>query len=435
MTILSRKDNSGKVLSAFGSTANGLGARGIRSVAGCLLVQICVGIIYLWSVLKSSVIESLSMSAATAGMMASYMLMAFVAGALLGGILTDRRGHRFTCMLGVAVFAAGIASSALVSRSAASMLVATYAVLGGVGSGMAYSSCINCIQKWMPRRKGLASGLAIGAFGFSTVIFVPVMRYVMRVFMGADGLVNFSGVFGTLGAAFFVLGMAGCVMISRPPEAEKAAVIKVSEDYTFAQAIRSRKFWCIFFIVFFINGAWNIVTPLIYDLGLGRGLTPETAALALSLTGIANTAGRILMATLSDRIGRTKTITILSLMTVAASLLLIRVTGAGYIAVICALAFAYGGPSSINAAFTTDCFGTKHCAGIYGVIMLALGASSMFFNMLAGSVLDGNLTASLVLGAVSALIPIALSGVMLKDHTGYFTLPFLAPQPDRYKAA
>ncbi|MBO4831883.1 MAG: MFS transporter [Oscillospiraceae bacterium] len=413
----------------------GIGTAGRMSVAGCLLVQICVGIIYLWSVLKSSVIASLSMSTATAGMMASYMLMAFVTGALIGGILTDRKGHRFTCMLGVAVFAAGITSSALITAANSGLLVVTYAVLGGIGSGIAYSSCINCIQKWMPDRKGLASGLAIGAFGFSTVIFVPVMRAVMRVFTNADGAVNFTGVFGSLGIAFFVLGMAGCLMIRRPAVTTAAAAVKKTDDYTFAQAIRSSKFWCIFFIVFFINGAWNIVTPMIYDLGLGRGLTPETAALALSLTGIANTAGRILMATLSDRIGRTKTITILSLMTVAASLLLIRVTGAGYVVVICALAFAYGGPSSINAAFTTDCFGTKHCAGIYGVIMLALGASSLFFNMLVSTVLGGNIEISLVVGAASALIPIVLSGVMLKDHTGYFTLPFLAPQPSNYKAA
>ena len=430
--MIRRKENTIEL--STGSKA-GIGKAGIMSVAGCLLVQICVGIIYLWSVLKSSVIASLSMSAATAGMMASYMLMAFVAGALVGGILTDRKGHRFTCMLGVAVFAAGISSSALITAASANLLVATYAVLGGVGSGIAYSSCINCIQKWMPGRKGLASGLAIGAFGFSTVIFVPVMRAVMRVFMNADGVVNFSGVFGSLGIAFFVLGMAGCLMISRPPVSEVKNIARKSEDYTFAQAIRSSKFWCIFFIVFFINGAWNIVTPVIYDLGLSRGLTPETAALALSLTGIANTAGRIIMATLSDRIGRTKTITILSLMTVAASLLLIRVSGIGYIAIICALAFAYGGPSSINAAFTTDCFGTKHCAGIYGVIMLALGASSLFFNMLAGTVLGGNLELSLIVGAASALIPIVLSGVMLKDHTGYFTIPFLAPKPEQYKAA
>ena len=39
------------------------GRRAVISVCGCLLVQVCVGIIYLWSVLKGSVAERLGMSA------------------------------------------------------------------------------------------------------------------------------------------------------------------------------------------------------------------------------------------------------------------------------------------------------------------------------------------------------------------------------------
>ncbi|MBO4330914.1 MAG: MFS transporter [Oscillospiraceae bacterium] len=408
------------------------GPAGLRSVAGCLLVQICVGIIYLWSVLKAPVMNSLEMTQSTAAMMASYMLMAFVAGALIGGLMTDKKGHRFTCMLGVTIFAIGIASSALITRNNSGLLVATYAIGGGIGSGIAYSACINCIQKWIPKRKGLASGLAIGAFGLSTVVFVPVMRFVMRVFETADGIVNFTGVFAVLGAAFFAVGIFGCMLISRPPETKPAAAsTRKVQDFTIAQAVRSRKFWCIFLIVFFINGAWNIAAPRIYDLGLDRGLTPETAALALSLTGIANTAGRVLMAVVSDRIGRTKTLCLLSVMTVAASMLLIRMTGAGYVVVICLLAFAYGGPSSINAAFTTDCFGKKHSAAVYGVVMLALGASSLFFNFLVSHVLGGNIAVSFIIGAVSAVFPILLSGVMIQERTGHFAIPFFAPAHTR----
>jgi OFA family oxalate/formate antiporter-like MFS transporter len=389
----------------------------LRSVAGCLLVQLCVGIIYLWSVLKSSVAESLNMSSQAAGMMASYMLMAFVVGGLAGGILTDRRGHRFTAMLGVALFAAGIGSGALLTERSAGLLVLTYAVAGGMGSGIAYSACVNCIQKWMPRRKGLASGLAIGAFGLSTVIFVPVMRFIMDAFRTEAGIVDFRGVFAVLGIGFFAAGILGCALISHPPETSpvKSGDMTAHEEMGLVQALRSKKFWCIFFIVFFINGAWNLATPMIYDLGLARGLTPEMAALALSLTGIANTAGRLLMAVVSDRLGRTQTLCLLAVMTAAASLLLISVGGAAYIAAICALAFAFGGPSSINAALTTDSFGSKHSAEIYGVVLLALGASSVFFNFLSSRVLGGSVAAAFAVGAVSAVIPLLFCAVMAKE--------------------
>ena len=381
---------------------------GVRSVAGCLLVQLCVGILYLWSVLKAPVVQSLGLTASTAGMMASYMLMGFVGGGLVGGLLTDKLGQRITCVIGVCVFAAGIGSSALLTASSGSLLVLTYAICGGLGSGIAYSACISCIQKWMPKRKGLASGLAIGAFGLSTVVFVPVIRGVMGLFT-VDGLVNFHGVFAVLGGGFFVVGMLGCLLIRRPPEAPRPAGEKeYNGELGLGEAVRTRAFWCLFFIVFFINGAWNIATPMIYDLGLARGLSPESAALALSLTGIANTAGRLIMAVISDKLGRSRTLLVLSLMTVAAALLLIFVRGVGYIAMICVLAYAYGGPSSINAAFTADLFGGRHAASIYGVALLALGASSMFFNFLAANVLGGNVTASFIMGAASAVIPIIL---------------------------
>ena len=48
------------------------GRRAVISVCGCLLVQVCVGIIYLWSVLKGSVAERLGMSAGAAAMVSSY---------------------------------------------------------------------------------------------------------------------------------------------------------------------------------------------------------------------------------------------------------------------------------------------------------------------------------------------------------------------------
>ena len=37
-----------------------------------------------------------------------------------------------------------------------------YAVLGGIGSGMVYSSCINIVAKWYPERKGFLTGFVNG---------------------------------------------------------------------------------------------------------------------------------------------------------------------------------------------------------------------------------------------------------------------------------
>ena len=59
----------------------------VCSIAGCLMVQLCVGIIYLWSVFKNPVAVSYGCAPEALAMVSSYMLTAFVSGTLLGGIV------------------------------------------------------------------------------------------------------------------------------------------------------------------------------------------------------------------------------------------------------------------------------------------------------------------------------------------------------------
>ena len=54
------------------------------AIVGCLVVQLCVGIIYLWSVFSTPVVESFGWTAGAAKMVSSYMLFAFVFGNLIG---------------------------------------------------------------------------------------------------------------------------------------------------------------------------------------------------------------------------------------------------------------------------------------------------------------------------------------------------------------
>lgn len=392
-------------------TENTSRSKAFPAIAGCLLVQLCVGIIYLWSVLKSPFAAAFSLTDSAAAMVSSYMLTAFVAGALAGGILVDKKGPRFSCAAGVLLFSAGVGASALLTPGTAKLIYLTYAALGGFGSGIAYSACISCIQKWMPGRRGLASGLAVSAFGLSTVIFAPVFRGLLGLCSGADGLVNFTAVFAILGGVFLALGLLGCALVRPAPEPETAPGSAVPSQ-TLGQAVRTLPFWCIILTVFFINGAWNLATPLFYDLGIARDLTPAMSTFAISLSGVFSAAGRLGMAALSDKLGRRPSICLLSVLTVVASLALMTVRGTGYIAAVALLAFAYGGPSSINAAITTDYFGPKHSGTIYGVILLALGGSSLFFNTVSARLLNGDVAATFCMAALSAAVPLVLMATL-----------------------
>jgi MFS family permease len=52
---------------------------------------------------------------------------------------------------------------------------ASYAILGGIGSGMVYSSAINIVAKWYPERKGWRTGFVNGGWAYGAVPFIFVI--------------------------------------------------------------------------------------------------------------------------------------------------------------------------------------------------------------------------------------------------------------------
>ncbi|SHI11128.1 MFS transporter, OFA family, oxalate/formate antiporter [Sporobacter termitidis DSM 10068] len=385
-------------------------------IIGCIIIQICVGILYMWSVFKTPIIASFDWSKEAATMVSSYMLFAFVAGNLIGGFINDKKGPRLTSVLGITMFCLGVFLTAFLTKETINLMYLTYCVLGGLGSGFAYGAGISCLQKWLPHRKGLASGIAVSAFAFSTVIFTPVSNALMDAHK-VDGIVSFQPVFITLAVVFFVAGIIGTFLVRLPdeeylrqlPAAPASAKVYTGKNCTLGQAMKTVPFWCIFLEILFINGTWTLSVPLIVDQGMRHGLTEAAAVLTLTITGVFNAGGRLIMATVSDKLGRTNTIIVLSVLTlIGAGLMIVGVPGFGFAVAICIIAFGYGGPASTNAAFTTDFFGPKNSGTNYGVAMLALGISSILFNTISAQFLKGDFTKTYIMAAITAIIPVIL---------------------------
>ncbi len=377
----------------------------LRAAAGCLLVQLCVGILYLWSVFKQSAVSYFGWDGGAVNLVASFMLFAFCLGSLVGGILQDRIGPKPVCIAGVALFGGGILVSSFLSADAPILLFyLTYCLIAGVGTGFAYGAVLSCMQKWFPHKRGFATGLAASAFGLSTVVFSPVISMLL-------GFMPLPDTLRTLSIIFLAVGLGACTQISLPDQeyldslnlpASSAGSVR---SMTLSEAARTLPFWLLFLGAFLYNGTWNMLTPLIKGLGVERGLSESAAVLCVSLTGITNAAGRLLMSSLSDKLGRITTLTILCAMTLASAMLLIFAGGSAYIVVVLIAAFAFGGQAAISPATSTDFFGPKYSATNYGVIMLSLGLSSVLFNAVSNALYaaTGSYTITFLMGAVTAL--------------------------------
>lgn len=387
------------------------------SIAACLVADLCIGILYVWSVLKADAVAYYGWSDGAANLVASFMLFAFCVGNLLGGALNDRIGPKTVSYAGVIVFCAGLfIASCLPEGSSPMWFYLSYCIVGGLGSGCAYGAILSCIQKWFPHKRGFATGLSTAAFGLGTVVFSPIIAAMLRS-------MTISAALKLLSIVFVVVGVLACTLIRQPDPVYLAglptpvvngASPRAANDMTPGQVVKTLPFWCLFFSMFFYNGTWNMLNPLIKGLGLTRGL-PETAAvLCVSLTGLLNAAGRFSMAALSDKLGRIRTVIVLSVLTIVCAVLLTFVGGYAYLIVVLLTAFAYGGPSAVNPAACTDFFGAKYSGTNYGIAMLSLGISSLLFNSVSNALYaaTGTYTVTFIMGAASAGIAIGLLIVM-----------------------
>lgn len=355
------------------------------------------------------------------------MLFAFTGGCFIGGLLQDKIGPRKTAMAGAVLFGMGIFLSSLLPATAPIILFyATYSVLAGLGSGFVYNSAISGMQKWFPDKLGLASGLSSAAFGLSTVLFSPVCTALLERFTMPMTLRFFS-------IAAFAVCMTACLFIRIPDAAQTvAASVKapVKESMSLTETLHTSTFWVFFLCLFFYNGTWNMLTPLIKGLGMERGLSAGMAVLCLSLTGITNTLGRLIMSSLSDKMGRFSVMYMLCTVTAVGAFGLTFLGNGGYITMVLVVAFAYGGPSAVYPALCTDLFGPKYSGRNYGFLMLGLGLSSIVFNYISNMLhaAFGSYLPSFLMGMATAVITLALVAVIHRTTTEKKVELVLAPQ-------
>ena len=387
------------------------------AVVAMMLTAFCVGVVYMWSAYKAAAEAYYSWTPASANMVSSIMLFAFTGGSFIGGIITDSIGPKRTSLIGTVIYSAGMfLSSALPQTAPISWFYITYSLISGLGSGFVFTSTLSGIPKWFPDRRGLATGLGAAAFAAATVVFSPVCTALLNRFSMPVTLRIF--------AVFtFVVLLTACMFI-RLPSAEFTAahtpgaggVNVLRENLNLNEAMKKKGFWLLFACLFLYNGAWNMLTPLIKGLGIERGLDPSVAVLCLSLTGVANAAGRMVMSPLSDKVGRSVTMYILCGITAASSLGVTVLTGGGYMFAVLACAFAFGGPAAVYPAMCNDLFGPKYAGRNYGFLMLGLGLSAVVFNAFSNSLFAafGTYIPSFAMGAVTAAGTLALIAVIKK---------------------
>jgi oxalate/formate antiporter len=336
------------------------------------------------------------------------------------GALIDRLGPRALVLFG-GVFT----GLAWVINSYATSLPGFYAgaIVGGLGVGAVYATCINNAIKWFPDRRGLAVGLTAAGYGSGTILTViPIARMIAGAGYQSTfftfGLIQ--GAVIVLFASFLRAPVAGAVRY-----AAKASVTQSRRDYTLAEALRTPVFWVM--LAMFtgtVTGGLMAVAQLSViaeDLGV-RSIemdfvffTMAALPFALMMNTIVNGVSRPVFGWLSDHIGREQ------VMFIAFSLEAVGILALGwygsnpwaFVVLSGIVFFAWGEVYSLFSATAGDTFGTKNIGTIYGLLYCAKGIAALlvpFGNLL----MEATGSWSTVLYTMAALdLSAALAAILL----------------------
>ncbi len=400
-------------------------------VVGAILIQLCLGAIYAWSVFTPSLkADPFNFSATQTQAIFSVGLAAFAFVMILAGRWQQQIGPKPVAMLGGLVLGLGYILAKFVGTSFIGLLV-TIGLIGGAGIGLAYVVPIAVGVKWFPDKKGLITGLAVAGFGFGALIWVKLAGSWGHLIES----MGVSNVFLLYGFIFLVVVFLGSLVMKNPPEGYKPAGwtppapssgAAGSVDLSPSQMLKTGQFFKLWVMFIFGSMAGLMVIGTIKLFGIdalqknGMSVAEASAIAGTAMAvfySLANGIGRIAWGAISDRIGRKVALTVMMAIQGVVMLIFFGMGGTPGLLFLGAalIGFNFGGNFALFPAATADSFGSKYIGANYGWVFCAYGFGGIFGPMLGGIVRDqtGNFAYAFVPAGIACLIA-AVLGLTLR---------------------
>ena len=411
-------------------------------VVGAILIQLCLGAIYAWSVFTGKLTEAGGDYQFTAKQTQAIFSMGLAAFAgvmaFIGGPWQKKSGPQIVAITGGIVLGLGYILGAFLGRSFWAQFICI-GLIGGAGIGLAYVVPIATGAKWFPDKKGLIMGLAVAGFGFGATIWVKLAdTWGPLLKMSLFGLPGVQSTFFIYGIVFLVLVLIGSIWMVNPPAgwlpkgytppAPKpgASDAKGTVEFSVKEMWSTPQFYMLWLTFIFSAGTGLMVIGVIKLFGIdalqaNAKMAAESAGMAagtaMAWYAIFNGLGRIVWGTLSDKIGRKISIFLMCLLQGIIMLLFYYIGGASAILLTlmaCLIGFNFGGNFALFPAATADFFGNKNVGTNYGWMFTAYGIGGIAMPLVAGYFKDAA-KAKAVEGVIDPsawLAPFIIGGVI-----------------------
>lgn len=298
------------------------------------------------------------------------------------GWLADRRGPRRVVAAGGLVLVAGLLLDGAVTSPW--QLYAAFGLVTSIGVAAAgWVPAVVLVQRWFPRRVGLALGITSAGIGMGIFLVVPLCQWLISAVGWRWAFRVVAGL-----AALWIVPTALLVLRDPPrpaalPEspAPRRAAAAGAGDITLRDALASGRFWLL--AVAQVLGNFACQMLLVHQAAylVDQGVATMMAASVVSVVGLASIVGKAGGGWFSDSFGRELTyslgmlcvvtsVGVLGLVALGPSVLLVYAYGV-------LVGVGYSVTAPLMPAVISDLFRGPHFGAIFGALHLgnALGGS------------------------------------------------------------
>ncbi|AKO94875.1 L-lactate MFS transporter [Priestia filamentosa] len=372
-------------------------------VLGTIIVQMGLGTIYTWSLFNQPLVDHFGWQLNSVAITFSITSFALAFSTLFAGKLQDRWGIRRLIATAGIVLGAGLIISSQVSSLW--MLYILAGVVVGFADGTAYITSLSNLIKWFPERKGLTSGISVGAYGTGSLLF----KYINGSLIQHVGV---SYTFLYWGIIVMIMVIGGSFLIREAQVTSQSPAVNgvQAKDYTVKEMLKTKEAYLLFIMFFTACMSGLYLIGVVKDIGVSlAGLDVATAANAVALVAIFNTIGRIILGALSDKVGRLKVVAGALLVTAVAvsALSFLELNYGLFFVCVAGIAFCFGGNITIFPAIVADFFGLKNQSKNYGIIYQGFGIGALSGSFIAAAL--GSFVSTFTFIAVLSIISVVIA--------------------------
>ena len=361
-------------------------------VVGGLLMNLALGSLYAWSVFVAPLEKEFGWKRADTSSVFAWAVLVFALSFIVAGRLQDKLGPFKISLVGCILLTVGFLLCA--RTTSLTYLIVCFGVLVGIGNGFGYATPIPVMAKWFPDKRGLAVGLAVAGYGGGSAIFGPMANLWLIPTYG------WRATFVVLGLVFFVMTFAGAMLLKNPPAgysvpgwvpASKPKALATTHEFPPGETLRTPTFyfmWIAYALGTF--GGFMVISQLVPFAKSMKIPVGALTAITLVIGAAGNASGRILSGWMSDAMGRLNVLRLMiGISAVAMPLLYLTGSNVGLLYVMVFVVYwCYGTQLSVNAATTSDFWGTKNAGINYGLLFTAWGVTGYFASKVAGMLFE-----------------------------------------------